>query len=385
MTARIAAARRARVHQLVGQPAPRLGRHLISLTESGAALMRVRSRRRWVDGSDLGFFELVGVEFGHASFHVFAVRPQVVDAQALIEQLLAAAKRGHSVAFLDLVTAGVVRPLTTARIVHEVDRRLPPVAAEAGFDPAVVAGLWKALRARLRVVQIALPVPYPAELDVRAPSDIDIAQLATMLGVRAVSKDNDLRACDLAAEFNLPLANAMGELASGECAGLIGLAVTAEGTAALLDLARWFARQAARYPLLAMFAVAGIALVIQWLRRQNHVRRLVSSEEWRPLLRRGIAVVGRTLQVYYELSLQMPEPITPNGQLPLAWNLARVLASGAGPMSAREVSAALALDEVAAAEGEVLHELRLHATLFARNGRGQWQFGASIPAVASPP
>jgi len=97
--------------------APNLGRHLVPLAEGGATLFGAHRGRRWVDDSELGFFELIGSQFSGAVPHpMLAIHPQVVDAQQLIQQVLSAAQRGHSVAFLDLVRARVVRPITTSAV-----------------------------------------------------------------------------------------------------------------------------------------------------------------------------------------------------------------------------------------------------------------------------
>lgn len=109
--------------------APTLGRHLVPLTEVSATLLGAHRARRWADGSELGFFELLGTQFSEVYPHpMLAIHPQIVDAQTLIQQVLSAAKRGHSVAFLDLVRARVVRPITTGRCVLETDKGLRRLA-----------------------------------------------------------------------------------------------------------------------------------------------------------------------------------------------------------------------------------------------------------------
>jgi len=363
--------------------APDLGRHLVPLTDGAAALLRFQRSRRWADDSELGFFEFLGLQFGGVYPHpIVALYPQVVDAQNLIQQVLSAVMRGHSVAYLDLVRARVVRPVTTSRCVREVDAKLPLRARERGADTALIDRYWLPLRARLRVVEVPGSIPYPADLDQRGVSDRDLAQLAALLGVRAISLDHDLRDHGLAEQFDVALALAIGELASGKCAAILGLSLSAEATAALAYVVRSCLAQARRHPLLTLVIAVGLAVVIARLRKSRDLVDRLSSVNWRPLLTEALEAAGQLMTAYYELSRQMPELPQVVAKLPATWNISRVLANAAGPISAREIAGHLGLHGVTISEDATRVVLRGDPALFVRNRRGQWQLGGAAPARA---
>ncbi|MBI3521464.1 MAG: hypothetical protein HY071_00015 [Chloroflexi bacterium] len=363
---------------------PNLGAHLVSLTDGAVALVGARQSRRWADDSELGFFELLGLHMGGVYPHPFlSIYPQVVDAQNLIQQVLGAAMRGHSVAFLDLVRARVVRPITTSRCVHEVDEKLPLRLAERELDPATIDQYWLPARARLRVVEVPPTIPYPVDLDRRGVSDRDLAQLAALLGIRAISWDKDLREHGLAEQFDLAVALAMGELVSGKCAAFMGLGLSAEATAALVRMARWLLDQAMRHPLPAILVVLGLAVVIARLRKNEQLVEWIASVEWRPLLTQVLEAAGKLMTAYHELSVRMPQTPRVTPSLPNEWNVSRLLANAAGPISAREIADQLRLHGVVLAEEAAREVLRTHPALFIRNRGGQWQLGtAAEPMVA---
>lgn len=355
---------------------PNLGSYLVPLTDSAAALLGTRSSRRWADGSELGFFEFLGLQVGGVYPHpFFSIYPQPIDAQNLIQQILSAAMRGHSVAFLDLVRASVVRPITTSRCVREVDQWLPVRLAERQADLSAVDTYWLPLRARLRVVEVPTEIPYPADLDQRGVSDRDIAQLAALLGIRAVSWDKDLRGHDLAEQFDLAVALAIGELASGKCAAFMGLDLTAEATAALVRLVRWLLDQAMRNPVPAILIVIGLAVVISRLRKSERLVEWLNALDWHPLLTQVLETAGRLMSAYHELSHQMPSTPLVVPSLPGEWNVSRLLANAAGPISVREIAVQLQLHGVTLSERSVRTLLRGRPGLFVQNTRGQWQLG----------
>ena len=360
--------------------APNLGQHLVPLTEGAALLLGADRGRRWADGSPLGFFEFLGTYFPPEYAHpMLSIHPEVTDAQNLLQQVLSAGQRGHSVAYLDLVRARVVRPITTTRCVREVDNEIPRVALGEGVDPAVIEKFWRPLRARLRVVDVAPTVPYPTDLDARrrsdAPSDRDLAQLATLLGVRAISWDLDLRDFGLAEPFDLEVAFAIGELASGKCTALVSFGLTAEATAALVRLARGCLQWAVRNPLLATGIVIGLAIVITRLRKSRELVAWLASTEWSSVLTQALQAAGQLMTAYRQMSLRMPEAPALSLALPTDWNLGRLLANAAGPLSAREIAAHFQRHGLAVSEKQVRDLLRAQPALFARNPRGQWQLG----------
>ena len=354
-----------------------LGHYLVPLSEGAAFLMGAERGRRWANGSSLAFAELVSATAGlptPRSF--FTVRTRILDSQALIEQLVAAGKRGHSVALLDVARAGALRTFTTRRVIAEVDEHLRESAASIGLPYERVEPHWQELRPRVRTVEIDLPVVYPAPFDREDADDIDLAQLATLLGTRAFSRDRLLVRNGVAEQFDLQVVNALGELASGECAGLLGLAATAEGAAALRQLATWCLGRARRYPGAAILVAIGVALIIELTRRSGFLAaKLGRDGEWRPALQTAADAAGRTLLAYYELAQQLPaEPRVEPG-LSLEWNLARLSAIAGAPLSARELSQTLAFYDINASEARVRTALREHPGLFVRNAVGQWQLG----------
>lgn len=227
-------------------------------------------------------------------------------------------------------------------------------------------------------------MPYPVALDERAPSDRDLAQLATLLGMRAISWDLDLRAYGLAEPFDVQVALAIGELASGKCAAFMGLGLSAEATVALVRLARWGIDQARRQPILAFGILVGLAVVVACARRNEQLVQKVTAVEWRPLLTQLLEATGQLMAAYHELTLRMPAAPQIAALLPMGWNVGRLLATAPGPVSAREIAAQLEPHGIHISEDTAREILRADPQLFVRSPSGQWQLGgAAQPASAT--
>jgi predicted nucleic acid-binding protein len=212
----------------------------------------------------------------------------VVDANVVLADLMILAqprrKSGVRTILQELEASGTVCLFAPTKLREELERHLPTIARQRGFDLAQLRGLWADYEAILRYFE-----PDPAVLTeaerVGDPDDLPYAHLRSQLGARAVySRDQDLRqmgAPVVQLEVFLSLRDYT-RAASIELTIKFGLSVAVfagvGAISAALAATRAFAKLLLRLPTGAQVAVgSGVALLLIYPKTRAHIMSAVRT------------------------------------------------------------------------------------------------------------
>jgi hypothetical protein len=363
----------------------RLGRYLVAIHEGASLLLDGISSPTWAEGRQRTFFEVLAGSFSisRMAYDAFTLRIRPVDASMLIEEVIAATRRGHTVAAMDLFHFHIVRGLAPPSVIAAVDERLPAAALSARLDVEAALSMWDVMRSDLRIIDMPEVDPnrYPG-LARRDPTDLEVQALSDLLGVPAWASDPDLIVEAKAVRYDRASAYEIGDLAAGEGAAAVGTAVTAGIVRGAAELSIAGVRALAARPVVLGSALA-VCLILAWRRRKDVAARLGPHERWREAFETAGLATARGIAWHHALQRRTTWEPEFLHDLPLTTTLARSLASAPMPMSAAQISVQLSRRSIRVSEREIRACLRSSA-LFVRSPRGHWQLGHDSISARAP-
>lgn len=332
-----------------------------------------RQHRHWANGSEPSLFELICDSYSALLpiGSVLQVRPVIVDADVLLKEIVAEVKRPGEVVLYAASRLGLLRIYIADTIPGEVERNLEHVCADARRDYAAALAVWRNWRPHLRVV--ATPDVIPAEVAGVPASDVPTAALALTLGRELTwSNDRDLQRPGFAQRYPLESALAIRDVGSAETNVHVSLRISTGAIEEIVQLAQraWVA--AGPNGQLAILAALGLLLGAGLARRRQVAARLSRSA---PQVLAALSQNFERARDWYlsELKKLPPAPVI-DLALPVEYQVARVLAYAALPLTAPEIVGRLASHKIQASVDDV-RDVLARSRLFVPSGRWYWQLG----------
>jgi hypothetical protein len=324
-----------------------------------------------------------------------------IDVAPLLHDIVRSVSRpGEQTHLSEGLKHGYVRVFTTDDVVRAVDRRLPGHAAKRGIDAQSATALWERdYLPRLSIVEVAdlFPTlfqhPDVALVCERDQTDVPLAALTALLGVRTWSEDKDFEA--LGTGRGVWLQHCLATIDAGkiDVIGVVSGTVTVEslraGATKVASAYRWSESRIGRPATIG--AAVALALLVLWALRDPARRAWVAET---PVARgvAGVANAGLSTMVTFQRQREearaflanyaSSDPTPPSAEM----KLARVLARARAPMTIAQLSKATFVGE------NVVSILTRDHLAFVERTSGQWQLGRQqirhqtpqVQAVASP-
>jgi hypothetical protein len=348
-----------------------------------------------------GFRRLVPIE---ARPYMPKIRCGILDTNVVLNNIACDVRTyPRPTAIRLLVALGVLRPYVGPHVIGEVEEHLDRYMLERRLNPVFARSIWeREYRPRLWVCDPGVlwrQDSRVATLAARDPDDLPTAQLAILLGQKALSEDPDLTEYGLASgEPWLKLVFATGSVARGETVDLgvmIGASISMQ---AVGDAAR-AARQLAATPRGEWTLVvlgAGLALVVLGVFVLRHLhepsRRWIDENTRRGvhlLVSGGKVAIGAYATVsisrmHGEVDLRVGVVAEAHSPSPIQ-RAARMLAMAEAPISTRDVAAVLwGYKRVPRAALQRSRALLESTPAFVEVAQDRWQLGRlALPWSAS--
>jgi predicted nucleic acid-binding protein len=293
-----------------------------------------------------------------------------------------------------LAATGAFRLYVGPHVVDEVEEKIDTWMAERGLDSAVARKIWmEEYLPRLWVVQMGhahLDDSRVAAVAVRDPDDLPTAQLAVLLGRKALSEDKDLAANGLATgEPWLEIVLATSSVAWGETVNFgvgAGISISAQSVAEAIAAVRRVAETPdGQRALLIIGAVLLLIVAGGLVLREMHEpsRRWIDDKV--TIAASALASGGRVaITGYVTVSNNRAhgETVLRGGvvagarEQSLTQSLARELASSEAPVSTRDLAAHVwDYQRVPTAAASRMRELLSSMPAFVEVGSNLWQLG----------